>query len=213
MKTVAIVPIKSFSERVKGKNFRLVNGKPLYTYILTTLKSCNFDEVYVDTDSDEIKEFCRKLSYKVIDRLPELAENNANGNDLMLYHESIIDADIYFQLFCTAPLLTVETINDCISIMNSGEYDSVLTVEKIYSWFWFDNKPVNYDPHILPRSQDATPIIRETTGLYGIKRGSVLSEKCRVGKKPYLKEVSKDESIDLDNEIDFRWLSSVVSGK
>ena len=33
----------------------------------------------------------------------------------------------------------------------------------------FKKKPVNYNPKVLPRSQDAVPIIQESTGLYGIK--------------------------------------------
>ena len=51
--------------------------------------------------------------------------------------------------------------------------NSILTSCKIYSWFWFKNKPVNYKPAILPRSQDAKPIIVETTGLYGIKSSAL----------------------------------------
>ena len=39
IKTVVIVPIKSRSKRVKNKNFKLVNNKPLYTYLLSKLKN------------------------------------------------------------------------------------------------------------------------------------------------------------------------------
>ena len=34
MKIVAVIPIKSKSERVKNKNFKKVNGKPLYKFLL-----------------------------------------------------------------------------------------------------------------------------------------------------------------------------------
>ena len=53
--------------------------------------------------------------------------------------------------------------------LKNKKYDSILTANKIFTWFWFKNKPVNYNPKILPRSQDAKPIIMETTGLYGIR--------------------------------------------
>ena len=39
-----------------------------------------------------------------------------------------------------------------------------------FSWFWFNDRPINYKPKILPRSQDAKPIVMETTGLYGIRK-------------------------------------------
>ena len=45
MKIVAIIPIKKNSKRVKGKNFKKINNKPLYEFLLKKIKSCNFDEI------------------------------------------------------------------------------------------------------------------------------------------------------------------------
>ena len=52
MKSVCIVPIKKESERVKKKNFRLLNGVPLYEHFLNKLESCFFDDIYVDSNDD-----------------------------------------------------------------------------------------------------------------------------------------------------------------
>ena len=148
-----------------------MNNQPLYAHFLKKLKKCNFDEVFVDTDSREIIRFCKKNKINFIKRLPKLAVDNANGNDLLNYHLKLINSDIYFQLFITAPLLKIKSINKCIKILRDNKkYDSILTAQKIYSWFWFNKKAVNYNPKILPRSQDAKPIIQETTGLYGIRK-------------------------------------------
>ena len=211
IKTVVIVPIKSRSKRVKNKNFKLVNNKPLYTYLLSKLKKCNFDEVYIDSDSLEIKNYCKKNNFKFIQRVPQLARDSSNGNDLLNYHVKIIDADIYFQLFITSPLIKVSTINQCIEILKkTKKNDSILTVSKIFSWFWFKNKPVNYKPEILPRSQDAEPLILETTALYGIKKNALKKRKCRIGYKPYFFEVDDEEALDLDNYKDFKFLEFYV---
>ena len=94
MKIVAIVPIKSQSKRVKNKNFKKINGKPLYKYLLDKLKFTNFDEIYVDSDSIEIEKYCRSNNYKFIKRLPKLALDSASGNDLLSFHSQIIKADI-----------------------------------------------------------------------------------------------------------------------
>ena len=107
----------------------------------------------------------------------------------------------------TAPLLKVRSINKCIKILKSDEkIDSILTVKKIYSWFWFKGNPVNYNPEILPRSQDAIPILQESTGLYGISKEAIKKNKCRIGKKPYFFEVSNQEALDLDTNEDFEIL-------
>jgi len=170
IKVVAIIPIKKNSKRVSGKNFKIIKKKPLYRYLLDKLKFCKFDEIYVDSDSMEIKNYCIKNKYNFINRKKSLKKDSANGNHLLNYHSKIISADIYFQLFVTAPLLKIKTINSCIEkLKKDNKYDSILTANKIQTWFWFNEKPVNYNPQILPRSQDAKPIVMETTGLYGIR--------------------------------------------
>ena len=60
MKVVAIIPIKKNSTRVPGKNFIKINGVPLYKILLDKVLKCKFDEIYVDSDSDEINKYCKK---------------------------------------------------------------------------------------------------------------------------------------------------------
>ena len=208
MKAVAIIPIKKKSTRVPGKNFIKINGIPLYKILLDKILKCNFDEIYVDSDSNEIYRYCKKNNINFIKRLPKLAQNTANGNDLINYHSKIINSDIYFQLFITSPLLKISSINSCINILKRNKrYDSILTSKSIYSWFWYKKKPINYSPKKLPRSQDAVPVVVETTGLYGIRKKALKKYRCRIGNKPFFFEVDDDESIDLDNTIDFEYLN------
>jgi CMP-N-acetylneuraminic acid synthetase len=55
LKIASIVPMRHFSRRVPGKNYRLLGDKPLYRYILDTLLAVPaVSEVVVDTDSDTI---------------------------------------------------------------------------------------------------------------------------------------------------------------
>ena len=114
LKVIAVIPIKSISRRIRRKNFRAVKSQPLYAHFLNKLKKCRFDDAFVDTDNKEIIKFCKKNKINFIKRLPKLASDNANGNDLLNFHSRIIDADIYFQIFITAPLLKISTINECI---------------------------------------------------------------------------------------------------
>jgi CMP-N-acetylneuraminic acid synthetase len=52
---VALLPMKANSERVKGKNFRLFNGKPLFQWVLDTLLSVEeIDQVIINTDARHI---------------------------------------------------------------------------------------------------------------------------------------------------------------
>ena len=211
MKCIAIIPIKKRSSRVKKKNFKIVNNKKLYQFFIDKIRKCGFDKIYVDSDSSEIKNYCKKNKINFINRKSYLAKDSANGNDLLNYHSSLIKADIYFQLFITAPLLSVKTIKNCITFLKKNRnYDSILTTHEIHSWFWFKKKPVNYNPKTLPRSQDAQPIVMETTGLYGIRGNTLKKYKCRIGKKPFFFNVNKKEALDLDTKEDFKILKSYI---
>jgi CMP-N-acetylneuraminic acid synthetase len=210
-KTVAIIPIKSKSERIPGKNLKKINGVPFYQFLLKKLKKCNFDEVYIDTDSKQIKEFAKKNNFHVINRLKRLSTKNANGNDLLNYHFKLIKADYYFQLFVTSPLLSVKSINKCIrKLMTNKKIDSIFTTKSVYTWFWFKKKPVNYNPKVLPRSQDAIPVIYETTGLYGIKKEALKKYKSRIGNNPFFFEVDDHEALDIDNKKDLSYFKYIL---
>ena len=55
MRVVAFLPAKGNSDRVKNKNLRLLDGKPLFLHTLEKLINFDlFDDVYLDTESDEI---------------------------------------------------------------------------------------------------------------------------------------------------------------
>ena len=206
LKTACFIPIKLNSERVPGKNFRMLNGKKLYEYIIEHVIEANcFDDIYVDTNSAEITEYIHEKGINLIPRLDKLAQNTANGNDLLLHHIGLYpDYDCYFQLFATAPYLQPKTIKKCAEVLySSEEYDSCFTAIKSNGFYWFNNVPVNYRPGILPRSQDMVPVIEETTGMYGITKEALLRYCCRIGRNPYIHLVSKFEAVDINTEEDF----------
>ena len=207
MKTACFIPIKAHSERVSGKNIRILNGKKLYQYICENVIKANvFDDVYIDTNSEEVADYAKKEGFYVIPRKPELAKNSANGNDLLVYHYALYpEYDYYFQLFATAPYLQPESIRECyIRLTEGSEFDSCFTATENHGFYWYADCPVNYRPGILPRSQDMLPVIEETTGLYGISRESLDKYRCRIGRKPYIHIVSKFEAVDINTEEDFK---------
>ena len=205
MRTACFIPIKANSERVPGKNFRVLNGKKLYEYIIEHVMEAGcFDDIYIDTNSDEIKKYALEKNLLVIERLESLAQNTANGNDLLIYHgDQYPQYDYYFQLFATAPYLQPESIRACFdALVSSEEYDSCFNALKNNSFYWFNRMPINYRPGILPRSQDMVPVVEETTGMYGISKESLKKYRCRIGRSPYIHYVSKFEAVDINTEED-----------
>jgi CMP-N-acetylneuraminic acid synthetase len=92
---------------------------------------------------------------------------------------------------------------ECIEAVKTGKYDSAFVVSKIQDFLWMNGKPLNFDPANVPRSQDLDSIYRETSGLYVFTRESYMYGHARMGKHPYMKEVSFKEAVDINNPEDF----------
>lgn len=207
MKIACFIPIKANSERVPGKNLRLLNGRKLYEYVCQNAKIAGvFDDIFVDTNSAEITEYAESNGFHVIQREKHLAENTANGNDLLVRHfEMFPDYDFYFQLFATAPFLQSETIKECCrELICNDKYDSCFTATENHGFYWLNGNPINYRPCILPRSQDMLAVVEETTGLYGIRADSLRKYRCRIGASPLIHIVSKFEAVDINTEEDLK---------
>ena len=107
--------------------------------------------------------------------------------------------------------MSMKSIKGCVdALVNNKEYDSVFSAIEERSWYWFDGKPVNYNPSNFGRSQDAKGVVRETTCLYGVRKNMFLNKKCRIGDKPFVYYVDSKEAIDIDDEIDFKFCELVI---
>ena len=203
MKTVAIIPIKMNNERLPGKNTKLLGNKPLIHYIQESLlASSGIDEIYTYCSNPQISDYLL-IGVGFLKRSQYLDLPTSNFTQIFENFMADIDSDIYVYAHATAPFISVQTVNDCISAVQSGEYDSAFCAIKIQDFLWQDNKPLNFDACNLPRSQDLKPIYRETSGVYVFRKEVFCDYRRRIGIKPYIKEVSFKESIDINNPEDF----------
>lgn len=204
MKVVALVPIKMNNERTPGKNTkRLSDGTPLIKCILNTLTVCKeIDDVYVYCSNEAIKEYLID-GVHYLKRDAKFDSAAADVNDMFRTFSLEVSADIYVLAHATAPFQKPESIDKGIRQVQSGEYDSAFAVTKMLDFFWQDGKPVNYDTLKIPRTQDLNPYYVETTGLYIFTKKVIQERRSRIGDKPYLLEVSKIESTDINDPIDF----------
>ncbi len=203
MKIVAIMPIKLKNERCAGKNTRLLGDKPLLQYELDSLKRTGLcDSINVYCSDDAVVPFLPEDVYFI--KRPKILDlPTSNFTQIFTCFMNVIDADIYVYAHATAPFITVETMTQCINAVISGEFDSAFCALKLLDYLWQDGEPLNFDATNLPRTQDLKPIYQETSGVYVFTKEVFLKFKRRIGVKPFIKEVSFKEAIDIDNPEDF----------
>jgi len=204
MRIVAYVPMKLNNERLPNKNTRSFSGgQPLLTYILETLCQVReLDSVYAYCSSEAIKNYLpHQVQY--LTRSTSLDQPDTKINEVMASFAQDVIADVYVLAHATAPFISAATIERGISMIINEGHDSALAVVKLQEFLWKDNKPFNYSPSEVPRSQDLEPIYAETTGLYIYTRDLILNQNRRIGMRPYLIPVSKIEAVDINEPIDF----------
>lgn len=219
-KVTALLPIKQNSERVKGKNFRDLCGKPLYQWILETLLSCeNISKIIIDTDSEEfIKELTDKYpQVHTILRPESIRGGMVSMNKVIAYDMSMCAEEEYFiQTHTTNPMLSKESIDAAIELFfnNLSEYDSMFSVNRIQArTYWKDGKPINHVLGELKRTQDLDAIYEENSNFFIFSRASFEKTDSRIGQKPLLFETKKMESLEIDEEEDFEFVKLVLSAK
>jgi CMP-N-acetylneuraminic acid synthetase len=217
LKIAALVPMRHHSIRVPEKNFRLIAGKPLYHYILTSLQAVKeIDQIVVDTDSEKIIEGLKIdfPSIKIIKRPEHLRADTIPMNEILLHDTEIIKADLYLQSHSTNPLLKPETISNAINQLldKIPAYDSLFSVTKLQTRLWDQlTRPINHNPSILLRTQDLPPIFEENSCIYIFQRKTLVERRNRIGEMPMMFEVDRSEAFDIDEELDFLLADLMIS--
>ena len=201
--------MRHHSQRVPGKNYRPLAGKPLFQHILETLKSVpEIETVIVDTDSEPVMDGVRRIlpTVKLIERPEPLRADDVPMNNILLYDTAQVQADFYLQTHSTNPLLKAETVSNAIKkfMAEYPKYDSLFSVTRLQTrLYWQDGRAINHNPLELLQTQDLPPVYEENSCIYLFTRENLERKKHRIGDSPLMFEIDADEAWDIDEELDF----------
>ena len=211
MKIVAFVPIRLNSKRVAGKNLKMLGEKALMCYILETLSKVErIDEIYVYCSSDEIEQYLPER-VQFLKRSENLDRDETLGCEIYDAFTNEIDADLYILAHATSPFIKESTIENAIRQIEENGYDSAFSVEKLQTFAWYNNKPLNYSLDNIPRTQDLIPVFLETSAFFMFKKETWKEKQQRIGDNPYMAITDRTESIDIDNPDDFELAEKIIS--
>jgi CMP-N-acetylneuraminic acid synthetase len=211
-KTVALLPMKANSERVRGKNFREFCGKPLFRWMLDTLLEIpEINCVVINTDARHIlaaNGLTDSARVMIRDRKAEICGDSVSMNLVIGDDVANVDAETYLMTHTTNPLMSADTVRKALAAFwqarTAGRADSLFTVDKLQQRFYrADASAVNHDPDNLIRTQDLEPWYMENSNLYIFSRDSFAKTNARIGKQPMLHEGPRFESIDIDTPQDW----------
>lgn len=125
-KTIAIIPARKGSKRLKNKNILKFLGLPLIVHtIKSAVKSKVFDEIVVSTDSKKIKNISKKFPVIIHDRPKNLATDKSTINQVCKfiindYKKKKINLEYICVLYPTAPLRNSLDIRNTMKLLNKN---------------------------------------------------------------------------------------------
>lgn len=204
--------MKANSQRVKGKNFRTLHGKPLFLWILDNLLAVDeIDEVVINTDARHIlaeNGLTDGPRVRIRDRRSDLCGDTVSMNLILADDVANVAADTYVMTHTTNPMLSPKTIGEALAIYSSnlgtGKIDSLFAVNKFQTRFYrADGRPINHDPKNLVQTQDLEPWFEENSCLYIFSATSFEKTNARIGEAPMMYETPRLESVDIDTPDDW----------
>ena len=165
--------------------------------------------IMVDTDSDPVMDGLKKNfpNVRIIQRPEHLRADTIPMNEILTYDTAQLEVDYYLQTHSTNPLLKAETLSRGIQsfLKQAPVYDSMFSVTRMQTRLWDGlTRAINHNPAILLQTQDLPPVYEENSCFYLFTRANLLARRNRLGERPLMFEISRNEAVDIDEEFDFQ---------
>lgn len=214
MLTVALIPARGGSKGVPRKNLRLVGGQPLIAWSIRQALACSaIDQVVVSTDDMEIAATASEAGASVPFMRPsELARDETTTEAVMLHaveelasNGTKIDRMVLLQP--TSPVRRVDSIGRALSELDRTGADSLVSLVEVHPFVWRAGQffSPQYDAARRPRRQDISidqRLFIENGSIYVTSVAALLKSHCRISGRVAGFPMTREESIDIDDEID-----------
>ena len=222
MKTIAVIPARAGSKRIKNKNIKLLSGKPLICYTIeTALKIKQIDKIFISTDIDQLEKIVE--TYKD-DRISLIRREKSLSGDYITTEAVLIDVlekiDSYqtvqgvITLSPTSPFRNVDVIEKCIQLFYQKRADSVFTisVEKLRIGFW-DKKTLRFsfkNKNMLPEMHLVEPETYENPAVYVTKPSVLFGKRFVIGEVNYGVPIDKISGLDINDMEDWAIAEAII---
>jgi CMP-N-acetylneuraminic acid synthetase len=216
------LPCRLGSERIPQKNTKVfagVKGGLLKVKLSTLLKVSTIESIVVSTNDAEVINIAKSFKNEriIIDVRPELlATSSASTDDVIRYVPTVIKDKHILWTHVTSPFISVSTFEKAIpKYFRSDKHDSLMTVNKVQTFLWDKEKPINYDRSVekWPRTQTLPEFYEINSGFFINSRENYLKFRDRIGLKPYLYTTEGYESLDIDWPEDFKLAEIIYKQK
>lgn len=224
---LAIVPARSGSKGLTGKNIRELCGKPLIAWSIDSgLSSSNIDEVVVSTDCEEIAKISKKYGASVPFLRPaDLASDTATTFDAIKhtieYYENNLQKtyDYIILLEPTSPLREKNDLDEMIQkiVALDNDFDAIVSIGEVHEhpsiMKQLDGnniKPYCAELAMASRRQDNQPAYFPYGVAYIVKTKTLLEEKTFYPARTMHHIIKRYQCYEIDDIYDFLAIENIM---
>ena len=219
MNIIGMIPARLGSTRVKNKNLRLLDNKPLIQHIVDSARKSKYlNKIYINSEADIFSEIAEKNKIQFYKRSDYLSSNDATNDDFAIDFIENISCDLLIQLLPTSPFISTDEIDNFIENMLKFDFETQISTFDVKIESVFKNLPINYDQKKkTPPSQLLEPIKAYACGIMGWKTDTFKENIKKYGAAYHggdgnigyftLKGYS---TVDIDNEEDFNLAEAII---
>ena len=159
-KTVAMIPARIGSTRLKMKNLALINDKPLIYYSIRAAQDSGmFERVVINSDHEVFGKIAQRYGAEFYHRPKELGGSSIKSDDVVMDFMEKNPCDIVAWVNPTSPLQSGKEVGDVVRFFNKERLDSLITVKDEQVHCLYRDRPINFEPlEKFAQTQDLIPL-------------------------------------------------------
>ncbi len=215
---LVVIPARSGSKGIPGKNIKKLHGKPLINYTIEAAKEIfENSQVIVSTDDKEIAEIAASHGANIPFLRPkELAQDDSSTRDVILHLVDYFERkksmpSVIVLLQVTSPLRNSKHLNEALDLFFHKDCDMVVSVTESKTSPYFNLYEENKEGYLqkskdgaFTRRQDVPPVYEYNGAIYIFKTKSIVESEMKDFEKITKYVMSKNDSVDIDDEVDWK---------
>lgn len=167
-KVIAMIPARLGSQRLKQKNLLSIDGIPIAQRAMEKAKTMScFDEVWANSDADEIADLARAAGINFHRRPEALSGPDTTSEEFVYEFLQNHDCDFLVQLHSIAPLITRAEIGAFTDQLITGAQHTLLSGVAEQIQCMLDDVPLNFSKDGMDATQELKPVQRISWSITG----------------------------------------------